>query len=150
MTLRPPTALRLPAARTAATAWLAALAEDTTSDPDVRPAALVHRTRCVPETIGDTTVPTVIDLLHQLTPAPQTKTEEKARRTCSGARTCAPAAETASQGTSPQLAAAFADMERPNRLHAPTTSAATRGPGKWVWYRWVTAPRQAQPHGERC
>lgn len=54
------------------------------------------------------------------------------RRTCSGARTCAPAAETASQGTSPQLAAAFADMERPNRLHAPTTSAATRGQGKWV------------------
>ncbi|MFJ3713691.1 HEAT repeat domain-containing protein [Streptomyces sp. NPDC090053] len=115
-------ALRLPAARTAATAWLAALAEDPTYDPDVRLAALVHRTRCVPETIGDDTVPTAIDLLRRLTPAPQMKINEKACRACSGTCACTPAAETASQGTPPQIAAAFADMERHNRLHAPTTS----------------------------
>ncbi|MGW0792318.1 hypothetical protein ACWD04_29855 [Streptomyces sp. NPDC002911] len=57
---------RLPAARTAATAWLGSLADDTTLDSDIRRAALVHRTGCVPESIGKDTVPTAIDLLRRL------------------------------------------------------------------------------------
>ncbi|MFJ7497633.1 HEAT repeat domain-containing protein [Streptomyces sp. NPDC097727] len=115
-------ALRLPAARTSATAWLHGLADDTSADPDIRLAALVHRTRCVPEAIDDATVPTAIDLLSRLTPAPQPKTDEKPCRADSGTCACTPAAETATPDTPPQIAAAFVDMERHNRVHAPTTS----------------------------
>ncbi|MFF3302018.1 hypothetical protein [Streptomyces sp. NPDC002908] len=51
-------ALRLPAARTAATAWLRDLADDSSADPDIRLAALVHHARCVPDAVGEDTVPT--------------------------------------------------------------------------------------------
>ncbi|MEU2600762.1 hypothetical protein ABZ669_27030 [Streptomyces hirsutus] len=71
--------------------------------------------------IGDDTVPAAIDLLHRLTPAPQPKTGEKLRRAGSGTCVCTPAPDTASPDTPPQIVAAFADMERHNRLHAPTT-----------------------------
>ncbi|WP_326756383.1 HEAT repeat domain-containing protein [Streptomyces hirsutus] len=116
-------ALRLPAAWTVATAWLRGLADDASADPDVRLAALVHHARCVPEAVGDDTVPVAIDLLHRLTPAPQPKTDEKLRRAGSGSGTCVctPAPDTASPDAPPQIVAAFADMERHNRVHAPTT-----------------------------
>ncbi|MFI5754960.1 HEAT repeat domain-containing protein [Streptomyces sp. NPDC051569] len=115
-------ALRLPAARTAATVWLDALADDTEAEPDIRLAALVHRARCVPEAIGVRTVPTAIDLLRRLTPAPRTKTDEKVRGAGSGTCACTSAAETASEGAPPPIVAAFADMERHNRVLAPTTA----------------------------
>ncbi|MFD3657804.1 HEAT repeat domain-containing protein [Streptomyces sp. NPDC058620] len=112
---------RLPTARTAATAWLDSLAQDTTADPDIRLAALVHHAGCVPESIGEDTVPTAINLLRQLTPAPPPKTGEHTRGATSSACACTPAVETPSPGAPPQIAAAFADMERHNRIHAPTT-----------------------------
>ncbi|MFG2406449.1 HEAT repeat domain-containing protein [Streptomyces brevispora] len=115
-------ALRLPAARTAATTWLHGLADNTAADPDLRLAALVHRTRCVPEAIGDSTVPTTIDLLRRLTPAQRPTTDEKVCRAGSGTCARTPAAKSAIPGTPPQIAAAFADMERHNRVHAPTTA----------------------------
>ncbi|MFD4693243.1 HEAT repeat domain-containing protein [Streptomyces sp. NPDC058463] len=114
--------LRLPSARAAATAWLDALAGDTTVDPDIRLAALVHRARCGRETISVSTVPTAIDLLGRLTPAHQTSTGEKEGRAGSGECVCAPATDAASPGTPPQIVAAFEDLERHNRVHAPTTS----------------------------
>ncbi|MFF0075655.1 HEAT repeat domain-containing protein [Streptomyces sp. NPDC005494] len=112
-------ALRLPAARTAATAWLRDLADDSSADPDIRLAALVHHARCVPDAVGEDTVPTAADLLRRLAPATGTSTGEKPRRAGSGSCECAPAAGTA--GIPRQIAAAFADMARHNRVHAPTT-----------------------------
>jgi hypothetical protein len=117
-------ALRLPEARAAATAWLHGLAGDTSADSDIRLAALIHHAGCVPEAIGEGTVPTAIDLLRRVTPASQTKTKagEKACRGASDACACAPAADTASPEVPQQITAAFADMERHNRVHTPTTS----------------------------
>lgn len=115
-------ALRLPAARAAATVWLHGLAGDALADPDIRLAALIHHARCVPEAIDDGTVPTAIDLLRRVVPAPQPKSDEKVCLAGSGTSACSPAAETASPDTPPQIAAAFADMERHNRVHAPTTA----------------------------
>ncbi|MFI5569205.1 HEAT repeat domain-containing protein [Streptomyces sp. NPDC051740] len=114
-------ALRLPAARADATAWLRGLADDTSADADVRLAALVHHARCVPEAVGDGTVPAAIGLLRRLTPAPPPRTDEKRCRSGSGTRACTPAPDTASPDTPPQIVAAFADMDRHNRVHAPTT-----------------------------
>lgn len=114
-------ALRLPAARADATAWLRGLADDTSADADVRLAALVHHARCVPEAVGDDTVPVAVGLLRRLTPAPPPGTDEKRCRSGSGTRACTPAPDTASPDTPPQIVAAFADMERHNRVHAPTT-----------------------------
>ncbi|MFD4370107.1 hypothetical protein [Streptomyces sp. NPDC058486] len=107
-------ALRLPAARPDATEWLAALAEDTTAAPGIRLAALVHLTRCAPEHLTDDTVPTTIALLRDLPPDPQTMTDDQACRAESGACACTP--------TPPHIAAAFEDLERHSRRHAPTTS----------------------------
>ncbi|MFC9705223.1 HEAT repeat domain-containing protein [Streptomyces sp. NPDC056943] len=115
-------ALRLPAARPAATQWLATLAEDTTTAPDIRLAALVHRTRCAPEQLSDDTVPTAIALLRDLTPEPQTTTDDQACRAKSDECACTPATVPAAPSTPPHIAAAFEDLERHNRLHAPTTS----------------------------
>ncbi|WP_063759517.1 hypothetical protein [Streptomyces sp. NRRL S-37] len=114
-------ALRLPAARADATAWLRGLADDTSADADVRLAALVHHARCVPEAVGDDTVPAAIGLLRRLTPAPRPESDEKRCRSGSGTCACTPAPDTASPDTPPQIVAAFADMERHNRVHAPTT-----------------------------
>jgi HEAT repeat protein len=116
-------AVRLPAARASATAWLDTLADETTGDPDIRLSALVHRAACTPGTIGDSTVPTAIDLLRRLTPAPRPGGDDGGCRAGSGACACtADAGTAASQDVPPQIAAAFADLERHNRTHAPTTS----------------------------
>ncbi|MEV7858518.1 HEAT repeat domain-containing protein [Streptomyces hirsutus] len=114
-------ALRLPAARTAATAWLRGLSDDTSAASDVRLAALVHHARCVPEAVGDDTVPVAIDLLRGLASAQQPRTDEKLRRSGSGTGACTSAPDTAPSDTPPQIVAAFADMERHNRVHAPIT-----------------------------
>ncbi|MFF2192031.1 HEAT repeat domain-containing protein [Streptomyces sp. NPDC058157] len=118
-------ALRLPAAPPAATAWLAALAEDGAADPDVRLGALVHRARCTPQDITAETVRTAIGLLDRLTP-PE---EEAATQGCDATTcACAPAATTPApapaapaQDVPPQIAAAFEDLDRAGRVHAPTT-----------------------------
>jgi hypothetical protein len=116
-------ALRLPAVRASATAWFDTLADATTADPDIRLAALVHRARCAPADIAADTVSTAIELLRRLTPAPQPKVGEEGCRADSGACACtADAATAAVQDVPPQIAAAFADLERHNRVHAPTTS----------------------------
>ncbi|MFI5775098.1 HEAT repeat domain-containing protein [Streptomyces sp. NPDC051658] len=116
-------ALRLPTARTAATAWLDTLAGDTAASADIRLAALVHRARCAPQDIGDDVVPTAIDLLREITPAPKSGTNNAECQSGSGGCACAPAAEPATaQDVPPQIAAAFDDLDRHNRVHAPTTS----------------------------
>ncbi|WP_318212266.1 HEAT repeat domain-containing protein [Streptomyces sp. SJL17-1] len=116
-------ALRLPAARSAAAQWLAALADEATTAPDIRLASLVHRTRCAPEHLTGDTVPTAIALLRRLTPGPQTTTRDQAGcRAGSGECACTPATVPAAPGTPPHIAAAFEDLERHSRLHAPTTS----------------------------
>lgn len=118
-------ALRLPAARSSATAWLATLAGETTADPDIRLAALVHQARCSPTSIDADTVPTAITLLRQLTPAPQPEPRSKKCETDPNACADEPATTT-TQDVPPQIAAAFADLERHNRVHAPTTDLLRR------------------------
>ncbi|MFJ8163670.1 HEAT repeat domain-containing protein [Streptomyces sp. NPDC096136] len=155
-------ALRLPAARPAATAWLAALADDPAADPDIRLGALVHRARCAPQDIAADTVPTAITLLGPLAPPPDTPdTQGCAPTTCACAAPApeaattdeaqaapapeedapagdvpadhapaqdAPAPEPApadgppAQDVPPQIAAAFEDLDRHGRVHAPTTT----------------------------
>ncbi|MEV7523545.1 HEAT repeat domain-containing protein [Streptomyces sp. NPDC091371] len=116
-------ALRLPAARDAATSRLGTLADDTEADPDLRLAALVHRARCVPEGITDEVVPTAIHLLRELTPTPQSAPEGAACRSGAGEGACTDAAAPATaHDVPPQIAAAFEDLARHNRVHAPTTS----------------------------
>lgn len=113
-------ALRLPAARTSAMAWLDALAGETTVDPDIRLAALVQRARCAPQDIDDSTVPTAIELLGRVTPVPRPADGREGCRASSGGCACA-AEPSTSQDVPPQIAAAFADLERHGRVHAPTT-----------------------------
>ncbi|MBO1413106.1 HEAT repeat domain-containing protein [Streptomyces sp. FH025] len=115
-------ALRLPTARPAASAWLDALADDPATEPDIRLAALVHRARCAPEDIRDDTVPTAIALLRRLAPEPEHRAGSTACA-CEAdeAEDDAPAAP-AQAGVPPQVAAAFEDLDRQGRLHAPTTS----------------------------
>ncbi|WP_328892029.1 HEAT repeat domain-containing protein [Streptomyces sp. NBC_00236] len=120
-------ALRLPAARSSATSWLDTLAGEATADPDIRLAALVHKARCSPASIGAETVPTAISLLRQLTPAPQP--EPRGKHCEAGPDACACAAEpatTTGQDVPAQIVAAFADLERHNRVHAPTTDLLRR------------------------
>ncbi|MFF2520598.1 HEAT repeat domain-containing protein [Streptomyces liangshanensis] len=121
-------ALRLPAARGAATAWLDSLTDDTTFPYDIRLAAVVHRARCAPYDIGPEVVPMAVELLERLTAREQDKEPESGRETATGgasdpshAGTAAPEAP-AGQDVPPQIAAAFASLERYNRVHAPTTS----------------------------
>ncbi|WP_052499812.1 HEAT repeat domain-containing protein [Streptomyces vietnamensis] len=118
-------ALRLPAAAAAARRWLDALSDSSTTDPDTRLAALVHRTRCAPDSINDQTVPTAIGLLRQVTPVPRPeKDEDQGNRDSS--RPCACEAEPEPDPNVPgHIAAAFADLERHGRLHAPTTPLLT-------------------------
>lgn len=116
-------ALRLPAARASAVAWLDTLADETTGDPGISLAALVHRARCAPADIGAGTVPTAIELMRRLTPTPRPGADDEGCRAGSGACACTDdAATAASQDVPPQIAAAFADLERHNRTHAPTTT----------------------------
>jgi hypothetical protein len=117
-------ALRLPAARAAATAWLDTWAGDTTQDPDIRLAALVHQARCAPSGITAGTVATAIELLRRLTPAPQPEADDSGEEGCQphdGACACTTTAPAPAPGVPPQIAAAFEDLQRRNRVHAPTT-----------------------------
>ncbi|MFB7312585.1 HEAT repeat domain-containing protein [Streptomyces sp. NPDC056192] len=114
-------ALRLPAAATPALTWLGSLADSGTTDPGTRLAALVHRARCAPESIDDQTVPTAIELLHQVTPAPQPE-QDQAQGDRGPSHPCACGAEPEPDPNVPgHVAAAFADLERHGRVHAPTT-----------------------------
>ncbi|WP_331733624.1 HEAT repeat domain-containing protein (plasmid) [Embleya sp. NBC_00888] len=116
-------ALRLPLARTPVMAWLDTLADDTTADPDIRLASLVHRARCAPADIGAAIVPTTIDLLRELTPAPRPGPDDQGCQGRSGACACTTDANTpTAEDVPPQIAAVFADLERHNRVHAPTTT----------------------------
>ncbi|MFJ9459973.1 HEAT repeat domain-containing protein [Kitasatospora sp. NPDC101447] len=132
-------ALRLPAARTAATAWLAALADDPTTEPDIRLAAVVHHARCGED--RDDAVPTAIALLRRLATAPERGSEEAGCRVGSDSGACAcrngregegdgeadtgtdaDAEAVAQDGVPPQVTAAFEDLDRHGWLHAPTTT----------------------------
>lgn len=118
-------AIRLPAAATPARAWLDALADSDTTDPDTRLAALVHRARCAPDSIDDQTAPTAIELLRQVTPAPRPE-EDKERRERDPSRPCSCEAEPEPDPNVPgHIAAAFADLERHGRVHAATTPLLT-------------------------
>jgi hypothetical protein len=116
-------ALRLPAVHAAATAWLGALIGEPASDPDIRLAALVHRTRCTPQRIGRDLVPQAIELLWQSTPTPSHTSDDDVDEANAGEET-----ETSvsllpeAQNVPPEIAAAFEDLERHNRVHAPTTA----------------------------
>ncbi|WP_327380673.1 HEAT repeat domain-containing protein [Streptomyces sp. NBC_01207] len=115
-------ALRLPAARVPARAWFDILADGVAVDADVRLAAIVQRARCAPESIDDTTVPTAIGLLRQVAPIPRPKENEEGDESRDPSRPCTCTAEaTPGPGVPPHVAAAFADLERRGRVHAPTT-----------------------------
>ncbi|MFG2487574.1 HEAT repeat domain-containing protein [Streptomyces virginiae] len=116
-------ALRLPAARVPVRAWFDSLADGVAVDADIRLAAIVQRARCAPESIDDTTVPTAIRLLRQITPVsrPEEKKEEEEGQGPSGPCTC-PAEAEPDPGVPAHVAAAFDDLERHGRVHAPTTS----------------------------
>ncbi|MGV9456606.1 HEAT repeat domain-containing protein [Streptomyces sp. NPDC003635] len=116
-------ALRLPAARVPAREWFDLLADGMAVDADVRLAALVQRARCVPESIDDTTVPTAIGLLRRITPIPRPEESEvqDESKGPSGPCTC-PVEADRDPGVPAHIAAAFADLERHGRVHAPTTS----------------------------
>lgn len=111
-------ALRLPEAAPPITDWLTGLAADTAQDPAVRLAALVQRVRCTPDDLGEDLVADAVALLratvHELparhiAPAPSPPE--------------APAAPAApADGVPPQIVAAFADLDRHARVHAPTTA----------------------------
>ncbi|MGW9448577.1 HEAT repeat domain-containing protein [Streptomyces sp. NPDC055632] len=112
-------ALRLPMAAAPTRAWLDTLADNPVTDPDTRLAALVHRARCAPDSTDDQTVPTVIELLGQVTPAPRPKEGTQTQQDPS--RPCACAAEPDPDPNVPgYVAAAFADLERHGRVHATT------------------------------
>ncbi|MEV6196558.1 HEAT repeat domain-containing protein [Streptomyces sp. NPDC051920] len=114
-------ALRLPAAATPARTWLEALADDSTTDPNIRLAAIVHRARCAPEPIDDQTVPTAIEVLRQVTPSPPPE-QNHPHGDQDPSRPCTCEAEPEPDPNVPgQIAAAFADLERHGRSHAPTT-----------------------------
>ncbi|MFE3184269.1 HEAT repeat domain-containing protein [Streptomyces violascens] len=116
-------ALRLPAVHAAATAWLDTLIGESASDPDIRLAALVHRARCTPQRIGRDLVPQAIELLRQSTPTPSHTSDDDADEPNTGEETgtSVPLLPEA-QNVPPEIAAAFEDLERHNRVHAPTTS----------------------------
>ncbi|MFE0627561.1 HEAT repeat domain-containing protein [Streptomyces sp. NPDC058864] len=116
-------ALRLPEARDAVSVWLGALAADTEADPPTRLAALVHGARCDPGRIGAGTVPEAVGLLRQSTPAPAPGTGDEAAGCATGKCRCAaPGAPAAAQNVPPQVAAAFEDLDRYNRVHSPVTT----------------------------
>jgi hypothetical protein len=105
-------ALRLPVASQQVMDWLAGLAADPAQDPATRLTALVQRARCAPDEIGEDVVPAAVGLLREtartipvrpIAPAPSR-----------------PAAPT--DTVAPQIVAAFEDLDRHTRVHAPTTA----------------------------
>ncbi|MFD9953426.1 HEAT repeat domain-containing protein [[Kitasatospora] papulosa] len=113
-------ALRDAAVHGAAAGWLDALAGDTGQVPEVRLAALVHRARCTPGELGDAVVPAVVGLLRQITPG---EIGGGVDASCwAGAEPGVAEGSAPSPGVPPQIAAAFEDLERQGRVHAPTTS----------------------------
>ncbi|MFI0990620.1 HEAT repeat domain-containing protein [Streptomyces exfoliatus] len=121
-------ALRLPAAQIPAREWFDALADSVTMAADIRLAALVHRARCAPEAIDDRTVPTAIGLLREITPTPVPLENKEEGRGASRSCTCAPESdpEPDTDAEVPgYIVAAFADLERNGRVHAPTTALLT-------------------------
>ncbi|MDF0376188.1 HEAT repeat domain-containing protein [Streptomyces sp. KA12] len=113
-------ALRDAAVHGAAAGWLDALAGDTGQVPEVRLAALVHRARCTPGELGDAVVPAVVGLLRQITPGEIGGGVDASCR--AGAEPGVAEGSAPSPGVPPQIAAAFEDLERQGRVHAPTTS----------------------------
>jgi hypothetical protein len=112
--------LRLPAAAGPARPWFDALADNGSTAPDTRLAALVHRARCAPESVDDRTVPTAILLLREITPSPRLEED----RASTGPCTCE--AEPEPDPDVPgHIAAAFDDLERHGRVHAATTPLLT-------------------------
>ncbi|MBL7497077.1 HEAT repeat domain-containing protein [Frankia sp. CNm7] len=98
-------------------AWFDAVAADPSRDPATRLAALVQRARCAPDQIGDSVVPTALDLLDSLArlSVPAEEWADPPQREVPPADP-APASE-----APPQVVAAFEAMERQGRSHAPTT-----------------------------
>ncbi|MGW0970744.1 HEAT repeat domain-containing protein [Streptomyces sp. NPDC002516] len=115
-------ALRLPAAAPSARTWLDELADSGTTEPGTRLAALVHRARCAPESVDDRTVPTAIEVLRQVTPVPPPERDQP-REDRDPSRPCTCEDESVPDPNLPgPVAAAFADLERHGRVHAPTTA----------------------------
>ncbi|MFF9392302.1 hypothetical protein [Streptomyces griseoluteus] len=152
-------ALRLPAVHAAAMAWLDALIGKPASDADIRLTALVHRTRCTPQRIGRDLVPQAIELLRQSTTTPSHTPDGDAHELNAEGDTGTPASPPPTvQNVPPEIAAAFEDLERHNRVHAPTTSSLrtfhavldARIPERTAlltehghWWRWSRALWQA-------
>lgn len=93
-------------------------------DPDVRLAALVHRTRCTPQRIGRDLVPQAIELLRQSRPTPPPHTSDDNADDANAVEETDTSASLLpeSRNVPPEIAAAFEDLERHNRVLAPTTS----------------------------
>ncbi|WP_449338927.1 HEAT repeat domain-containing protein [Streptomyces chartreusis] len=105
-------ALRLPAASPQVRDWLGELAADPAQDPATRLAALVQQARCAPAEISENVVPAAVGLLR-----------ETARALPAQPIAPAPTLPTASSdGVAPQIVAAFEDLDRYTRVHAPTTA----------------------------
>ncbi|EGE39515.1 hypothetical protein SACT1_0097 [Streptomyces sp. ACT-1] len=113
-------ALRDPAVQGAAAGWLDALAGDTTQPPEVRLAALVHRVRCTPGELGEAVVPAAVGLIREI--APEETGGDDGASCRAGAEAGVAAGSEPSSGVPPQIVAAFEDLERHGRVHAPTTS----------------------------
>ncbi|MFJ9656608.1 HEAT repeat domain-containing protein [Streptomyces griseoflavus] len=107
-------ALRLPAVAGEAMRWFDALAAEPTLDPRTRLAAVVHRARCSPHDIAEHVVPAAIGLLR-----------ETARSTVPAGTWADPPSRTpaaaAADDVPAQVTAAFEDLDRHGRVHAPTT-----------------------------
>ncbi|MBQ1116981.1 HEAT repeat domain-containing protein [Streptomyces sp. C3-3] len=113
-------ALRDAAVHGAAVGWLEDLAGDTAQVPEVRLAALVHRVRCTPGELGDAVVPAAVGLIREIAPEETGGDDDTPCR--AEAEPDVAAGATPSPGVPPQVAAAFEDLERHGRVHAPTTS----------------------------
>ncbi|GIF30724.1 hypothetical protein Aut01nite_37100 [Actinoplanes utahensis] len=104
-------ALRLPAAADDILLWFGRLAGDPAADLSTRLAAVIHRARCTPGRISDDLVPAVISLLWTITSLTPPGAPSPGDATLAGL----------DDGVPPEIAAAFADLERLQRVHAPTT-----------------------------
>ncbi|MFB6668262.1 HEAT repeat domain-containing protein [Streptomyces parvus] len=113
-------ALRDAAVHGSAAAWLEDLAGDTAQVPEVRLAALVHRVRCTPGELGDALVPAAVGLIREIAPE-ETGGDDDAPCRAEAEPDVAAGTEP-SLAVPPQVAAAFKDLERHGRVHAPTTS----------------------------
>jgi hypothetical protein len=107
-------AVRLPGVLDEAMAWFAGLAADPAADPETRLGALVQRVRCAPEQASEDVVPSAIGLLQDMSRAAWPGWAAWDSRVA--AAQAAPV-----QGVPPQIAAAFGDLDRLGRVHAPTT-----------------------------